>query len=99
MIYAQFWHRGTHGLLIPACGSDSVLPIDGRFGTARQHAVARERLSHPFFAAKFEAYSIHAGPSFSRSRPLQSLPATARGMVRPDDVSPEYLDSRARLAA
>jgi len=76
MIYAQFWHKGTDGLLRPACGSDSVLPIDGRFSAIRQHEAACARLRESFFARKFDAYTLHQGQSFSRNtcntiRPMQ----------------------------
>lgn len=98
MIYAQFWHRGTSGRLIPACGSDSVLLIDGRFGPARQVRVARERLA-ALAVRGYEAYTLHVGANFTRSRPLVSLPFTAGGEpVSAGDVSPAYLE-RGRVAA
>jgi len=67
MIYAQFWHKGTDGLLRPACGSDSVLPIDGRFSAFRQHETACARLREPFFKRKYDAYTLHRGESYSRN--------------------------------
>lgn len=98
MIYAQFWHKGTDDLLRPACGSDSVLPIDGRYGRARQHDTARARLREVFYARKFDAYTLHAGESFSRSRCLMSLPALpVSGVAAPAMINPEFMASATRL--
>lgn len=33
--FAEFYHKGTTGKTIPACGTDTHLPIDGRFGLVR----------------------------------------------------------------
>lgn len=97
MIYAQFWYKGLSGDLIPACGSDSVLRIDGRLSVARQHAAARARLAEPFFARKFNAYTLHQGESFTRSRCLMALPASLHGLVDTEEVSDAYLE-RGRVA-
>lgn len=97
MIYAQFWHKGTSGKLIPACGSDSVLIIDGRYGAPRQHAAAKARLAEPFFARKYDAYTLHAGAMFSGARCLMSRPFTANGTpIALDDISDTY-QSNGRL--
>lgn len=99
MIYAQFWHKGVSGKLTPACGSDSVLIIDGRLGVARQHKAARDRLKQDFYARKYTAYTLHAGRSFTDSRCLMSLPALPEsGIVALEDVSPAYIE-RGRVAA
>lgn len=92
MIYAQFWHKGTDNLLRPACGSDSVLLIDGRYGSWRQHETAQARLRQSFYARKFDAYTLHVGGSFSRSRCLSALPITPlSGAVDPATVNPEFM--------
>jgi hypothetical protein len=33
--FADFYQRGTTGKIVPACGSDAHLCIDGRFGLDR----------------------------------------------------------------
>jgi hypothetical protein len=79
MLFAQFYHKSTGWnpetldysgprKLIPACGSDSVCVIDGRFGpdraamVARDHA-ARLRNIHP----DYECFRLMRGESFSRA--------------------------------
>lgn len=92
MIYAQFWHAGLSGKLIPACGSDSVLPMDGRLNMGSIHARARARLAEPFFARKFAAFTIHRGESYSRSRPVSAAAFDSDGRAIPaSDISPAYL--------
>lgn len=88
MIYARAWHNGTDGKLRPACGSDSVMHIDGRFGTARQHSEARRLLDR---RSHYVAYTIHKGASYSNSRCTMSLPSTGRGVVDAADISPEFI--------
>ena len=38
--FAEFYHEGTTGKIIPACGSDAHLCIDGRFGLAKAEYAA-----------------------------------------------------------
>lgn len=91
MIYAQFWHRGTTGKLIPACGSDSILHLDGRLNETSRHDRALNLMAQPFYARKFEAFTIHKGESYSRSRPLSKLPVNHSGHVSANEVSEAYL--------
>jgi hypothetical protein len=93
MIYAQFWHRGTHGKLIPACGSDSVWIIDGRFGPHNRVIEARKALAHRVTkdCRNYEAVTIHSGRTFSDSRCVTDLPLRQSGLSAPSDIAPQYL--------
>ena len=79
MRYVQFYHNSTgwNGKdfsgpvkLIPRCGSDGVLPLDGRLSLATCHALARsaaDRRGAP-------AYQLEAGGRpFSNSRSVSPL--------------------------
>lgn len=80
--FAQFFHRSTGYVegsipprfdgpktLIEACGSDSVLPIDGRLGIMsaidEARRVARQR--------GFPAFEIRFGSTFSTGRAATKL--------------------------
>lgn len=78
MQFAEFYHPSTgwNGkdfsgpvTLIPACGSDSVLVIDGRFSRARANAEARRVC----LARGWNGYTLNAGETFTRSRVIQPL--------------------------
>ena len=73
MRFAQFYHPSTGrngrdctGLvaLIPACGSDSILYIDGRLSDANAKRVARETCEK----RGFNAFTLHAGASLLSER-------------------------------
>lgn len=66
MQWAEFYHMGLSGKLIPACGSDAVYRFDGRIGPARQReeAVAYGR------KRGYLAYSLHHGPRYTDARPV-----------------------------
>lgn len=95
MIFAQAWHNGTDGKLRPACGSDAVMHIDGRFGTARQHSEARKLLDR---RSHYVAYTIHTG-SYGNNRCLMHLPSTGNGVVPASDISPDFVDRMGRVRA
>lgn len=78
MIFAQFFHDSTgwNGRdfsgpvsLIPACGSDSVLLIDGRFSRANAAAYARKIAA----ARGWKGFTLNAGDSFSQARETRGL--------------------------
>jgi hypothetical protein len=77
--YVQFFHNSTgysepvH--LIPKCGSDGVLLLDGRLSIASCHAKARQQAkSLARVAPDIVAYRIEAGGRpFSGSRPITRL--------------------------
>jgi len=64
MYFAQFYNRKLDGTLGEAVGDRGVFILDGRNNKAPmgQDAVAHAQ------RYGFEAYSIHAGESFTRSR-------------------------------
>lgn len=80
--FAQFFHHSTGYVpgtipprfdgpktLIEACGSDSVLPLDGRLGLMSAIAQARE------VARKrgFPAFEVRFGSTFSTGKPATKL--------------------------
>lgn len=80
MRYAEFYHPSTgwNGKdfsgpvkLIPACGSDSILPFDGRWSDARCIAEARRVC----ILRGRNGFTMHAGelnrPSYRETRPLE----------------------------
>ena len=78
MIFAEFYHESTgwNGKdfsgpvkLIPACGSDSVLILDGRFNARNQAAEARKVCS----VRKFKGFTLNQGETFNRSRKTRDL--------------------------
>lgn len=82
MRYAQFFHASTGYVagstpprfdgerdLIPACGSDGVFYIDGRFGDARAASEARETCK----ARGFAGFTLNAGPSYGNARVTRPL--------------------------
>lgn len=42
--FAEFYQRSPNGKIIPACGTDSHLPIDGRLGLARAEQEAMDHM-------------------------------------------------------
>ncbi len=73
MRFAQFYRPSTgwNGrdytgpvTLIPACGSDSILYIDGRFSDATAKRLARETCEK----RGFNAFTLHAGASLLSER-------------------------------
>jgi hypothetical protein len=83
MQFAQFYHDSTgyvagsipprfspeHVKPIPACGSDSVAVLDGRFGMARCVAEARRICK----ARGFTGFTIERGARFTDSRIVRAL--------------------------
>lgn len=78
MIYAEFHHPSTgwNGkdfsgpvVLIPACGSDSVRVLDGRWRRDRIIAEARRTCT----ARGYNGFSLHAGETFTRSQEVRPL--------------------------
>ena len=79
MRFAEYYHESTgwNGRdfsgpkkLIPACGSDSVLCLDGRLSLRNCIGVATIGQSH---RRDYLAFRIMAGRSFSDARPLTNL--------------------------
>lgn len=66
MIFAQFYDRKLDGTLGEALGDRSVVIFDGRLAKATVTRLA----SAEAVKRGFEAFSIHAGDSFTRSRKL-----------------------------
>jgi len=78
MRFAEFYHASTgwNGrdfsgpvTLIPACGSDSVLPIDGRWSERRAIEHAREVC----IKRGWRGFTMNAGDSYTRSRVVRPL--------------------------
>ena len=82
MRYAQFFHASTGYVagsmpprfdgerdLIPACGSDGVFPIDGRYSDARAASEARAACKRRGFAG----FTLNAGPSYGNARVTRPL--------------------------
>ena len=81
MIYAEFYHLSTgyiEGTIppqfsdnarkpIPACGSDSVLKIDGRLNMRNRVLIATDVCRKRGFLG----FTLNAGASFSRSREIR----------------------------
>lgn len=63
MIYAQFYHYGTTGNLIEACGDRSVVIIDARLRPATVGEIAAEECKK----RGYEAWAIFKGESFTNS--------------------------------
>lgn len=95
MIFAEYWHYGLDGKLRPACGSDSVVTIDGRFGIQRQHAYAREHYKRiKAVQPHYAGYVLRSGASYSDSRPLHGLPGVLTNghtPFAPEEVSPDFI--------
>lgn len=79
MRFVQYYHNSTgysgpvHA--IPACGSEGVLPLDGRLSLASCHARAREQARRlRAVQPGFIAYRIEAG-TYRQSRPVSALVA------------------------
>lgn len=68
MHYAQFYHYGTTGELIEACGDRSVVVIDGRLNSATMGRIAAEECKKRGYVA----WAMFAGESFTRSKRLNS---------------------------
>lgn len=77
MQFAEFYHPSTgwngkdyNGpvTLIPACGSDSVLPLDGRWRVGRCVNAARKVC----IARGYHGFTLNSG-SFSNSRQTRAL--------------------------
>ena len=78
MIFAEFYHDSTgwNGKdfsgpvkLIPACGSDSVLPIDARLNVIRAAGMAREVCKR----RGYKGFTLNAGESYTRNRAILPL--------------------------
>lgn len=81
MTFAEFYHPSTgwNGAdfsgpvrLIPACGSDSVLPFDGRWGRERILREARRVCA----VRGWNGFTLNAGATYNRSsetRPLEVI--------------------------
>lgn len=80
--FAQFFHRSTGYVqgsipprfdgpktLIEACGSDSVLPLDGRLGLMSAIAEARTTA----LKRGFPAFEIRFGSTYSSGKPATQL--------------------------
>ena len=81
MIYAEFYHISTGYVAgtippqfsdtarkpIPACGSDSVLKIDGRLNAYNRVRVA----SDVCLKRGYLGFTLNAGESFTRSREIR----------------------------
>lgn len=80
--FAQFFHHSTGYVagtipprfdgpktLIEACGSDSVLPIDGRLGLTSAINLARETARQ----RGYPAFEIRFGFSFSAGKPATKM--------------------------
>jgi hypothetical protein len=83
-VFAEFYHDSTgwNGQdfsgpvkLIPACGSDSVLRLDGRYGLPRLHATARRygQNLNASLGKGYRGYTLNAGESYSRAREIAPL--------------------------
>ena len=87
MIYAEFYHLSTgyvDGTIppvflasarkpIPACGTDSVLKLDGRFSRATMARVAAEVCRQRGFIG----FTLNAGETFTRSREIRGYQAVS----------------------
>ena len=78
MRFAEFYHPSTgwNGrdcsgpvTLIPACGSDSVLPFDGRWSERR----CIERARKVCAKRGWNGFTMNAGESYTRSRQTRAL--------------------------
>ncbi|MDR5726251.1 MAG: hypothetical protein RB191_02160 [Terriglobia bacterium] len=83
MTYAEFYHNSTgyipgtipprydaaHVALIPACGSDSVAILDGRWSVRHGADIARGICRKRGFLG----FAIHRGESFTRSHEVRAL--------------------------
>ena len=83
MRFAQFWKPSTGYVAgsipprfeaeavrpIEACGSDGVLPIDGRLSLANAASLARDMCKRRGFIG----FTIEQGASFSRSHVVRQL--------------------------
>ena len=52
--YAEFYYRNWRGNVLPVCGSDGVLPIDGRVSLENAHGIAVSQMEKH----GFEKYKI-----------------------------------------
>lgn len=85
MRYAEFYHLSTGTLCavhaIPACGSDSVWPFDGRYSLA--HCVRQARALLAQSGARHQkgyvGFAICEGSSYIASRTIRALELTADG--------------------
>ena len=79
MQYTEFYQYGfgtNAGKLFPACGSDSVLKFDGRWGLDRCAAEARRHmaaLNRGIKRGAYKGFTINAGRSFTDSRIIRKL--------------------------
>lgn len=71
MIYVQYFHYGTTGKLIPACGDRSVVVLDGRqkLHTWLQDAKNFNGWRRPVYPA----FQLWRGRSFTQSQPLTKV--------------------------
>lgn len=72
MKFATFYVKGTTGKPTRACGSDSVLIIDGRFGLPRTLKRVRDWCKN---YPKFIGFTLDSGESFTRSHETRGYEA------------------------
>lgn len=91
MIYAQFYHESTgwNGKdftgpvrLIPECGSDSVIILDGRWSLARQISEA----TRVGLQRKAKGFTICAGRTYCDSREVSKLRIFDRSQYNRDGI-------------
>ena len=63
MIYAQFYHYGTTGNLVEACGDRAVVVLDARFKPVANGEIAEEECKK----RGYDAWAIFRGESFTNS--------------------------------
>lgn len=64
--YAQFFHLGTTGTLIEACGDRAVIRLDGRQSQQTHETIAEQVCRKRGYLA----WQLIKGPSLLRTRPV-----------------------------
>lgn len=70
--FAQFYNNGfmsEAGHLVPACGSNGVIRLDGRLNFLNMRSIAEETAKK----RGFEAFQIIAGNSLLNTNPVGSM--------------------------
>lgn len=65
--FIEFYGKDLSGAIAPLCGGDSVIPVDGRYGRARQIEIAKKHAqSIDRFHGKgtVVGFKLQAGPRF-----------------------------------